>query len=172
MGWAGTAMARPHFGALSDSRVLSSLVSPRARTLDSHENAPAALALLRLQFGRLAGHDGKSQLGAGRNAERVATLYPASKESRLFGSPEEWGPDQRCAGAIRPRQWRSNPTPSRHSWRPFPSRALRPGSGQPLYSLPTGGRVNTELAPRPRKPPASTRAAPARARAFVGATPL
>ena len=60
MGRTGTAWAAPHFGALGDLRVVTSLVFPRARALNSNEDAPAALTLSERQFARWAGHDGTS----------------------------------------------------------------------------------------------------------------
>ena len=68
MGGASTAWAAPRFGASGDLRVFASLKCPRSRALNSNEDSPAALTLSGQQFGRLVGHYGKSQLGAGRRA--------------------------------------------------------------------------------------------------------
>ena len=96
MGGAGTAWAVPLFGASGGLRVFTSLVFPRARALNSNEDAPAALAPSKQQFGRSVGRDGEFLLCIGRHVGWKFHLSLASEGSRDL--PKACPPDPRRGG--------------------------------------------------------------------------
>ena len=113
MGRTGTAWAVPRIGASGDLRVLTSLACPRARALNSNEDAPAVLALSDQQFGRLVGRDGKSQLAA------VATMdiYSMTSRKPACRIPGRVGERSWMRWGKAPEAWGPRITPSQHASR-------------------------------------------------------
>ena len=84
MGWAGAVWAAARLRPLGHVPFLPALAGRCAGSHITDEDATHPFTSVEENFGRLVGHDREPQLGAGRDARRIAHLARASKDFHYF----------------------------------------------------------------------------------------